>query len=97
MALRRGALGELRMGAALLAIVLALLLLLTPALASERPILGALAALVCGAVVIALWVIVWAPVDRLFVQPVPFVWQRRSISVCRTCIWSCGPRQMGSA
>ncbi|HEY7091865.1 MAG TPA: hypothetical protein VH393_01715, partial [Ktedonobacterales bacterium] len=36
-----------------------------------------LSALVTGALVIALWVVVWAPIETFFVEPLPLIWERR--------------------
>jgi hypothetical protein len=79
-ALKREALLELRVGALVLAIVvvtaLLLALLLAPALAAQNPLASALSVLVSGALVIALWVVVWAPIETFFVEPLPLVWER---------------------
>jgi hypothetical protein len=32
---------------------------------------------VTGALVIALWVVVWAPIETFFVEPLPLIWERR--------------------
>ena len=80
-ALKREALLELRVGAIVLAIVvgvgLLLALLLAPALAAQNPLAIVLSALVTGALVIALWVVVWAPIETFFVEPLPLIWERR--------------------
>jgi len=76
-ALKREAIGELRIGGVVLAIVVALAVLLSPIWTSEGPLVSALGALVGGALVIALWVVVWAPIETFFVEPLPLVWERR--------------------
>jgi hypothetical protein len=80
-ALKREALIELRVGAIVLAIVVGLGLLLAlvfaPALAAQNPVASVLSALVSGALVIALWVVVWAPIETFFVEPLPLMWERR--------------------
>jgi hypothetical protein len=80
-ALKREAIIELRVGAIVLAIVVGLGLLLAlvfaPALATQNPVASALSALVAGALVIALWVVVWAPIETFFVEPLPMAWERR--------------------
>lgn len=76
-ALKREAIGELRVGGVVLALVLALALLLSPLLTTEGPVVSVLGALVGGALVIALWVVVWAPIETFFVEPLPLLWERR--------------------
>ena len=80
-ALKREALLELRVGAIVLAIVvgigLLLAFLLAPALAAQNPLANVLSALETGALVIALWVVVWAPIETFFVEPLPLIWERR--------------------
>jgi hypothetical protein len=76
-ALKREAISELRVGGVVLAIVVALAVLLSPILTSEGPFVSALGALVGGALVIALWVVVWAPIETFFIEPLPLVWERR--------------------
>jgi hypothetical protein len=80
-ALKREAILELRVGAIVLAIVIGvgslLALLLAPALAAENPLAMVLSTLASGALVIALWVVVWAPIETFFVEPLPLIWERR--------------------
>ena len=80
-ALKREALLELRVGGIVLAIVVGVALLMAlvfaPALASQNPLANVLSALVSGALVISLWVVIWAPIETFFVEPLPLVWERR--------------------
>jgi hypothetical protein len=80
---KRQAIGELKVGAVVFAACLVVALLLLPMLTSPNPILATLGAVLGGALVIALWVVVWAPIESFFVEPLPFVWEQRFIDRLR--------------
>jgi hypothetical protein len=74
---KREAVSELKVGVVVFAACLILALLLLPLTTSSRPAVATIGALLSGALVIALWVVTWAPIESLFVEPIPLVWERR--------------------
>jgi hypothetical protein len=75
--LKREAIGELKVGSVVFGACLVLALFLLPLLTASNHVSELLGAALTGALVIALWVVVWAPIETFFVDPLPYAWERR--------------------
>lgn len=81
--LRRTEYVQLRVGTIVFLGCLLLGLLLLPLLTSSSPALVTLGQILSGALVIAVWVVVWAVIETFFVEPIPLRWERRFLQRLR--------------
>jgi hypothetical protein len=75
--LKREAIGNLKVGAVVLGVCFIVVVLLLPLLTSTNQVGALLGAALTGALVIVAWVVVWAPIETFFVDPLPLAWERR--------------------